>query len=741
MPSRAVVFSTVALVVLMGSTLPSHSQSEPRFVDVSDDWGLNGPLAGAYVHAGAWGDVDDDGLPDLLAGTFVTGPTTVPNVLVRNAGGSWESSGADTVAQSGRAAAAIVVDLDGDGDDDILVSNNRRQGDPGAAGAPSRLYRNDGGAFVDVTAGSGLEAQSARGRQVGVLDHDGDGVLDLFIVADSFGGGGPTVLLRGLGDLRYADVTSAASIPGDIHGLGLAVGDLTGNGWPDVFVAGGRDLTDPNPNHLLIANGDGTYRAVADHGLDWTPHTTGPEDWVSSGSIADVDRDGRLDLLVGHHFGSASENGPGAPIRLYLNRGVDDSGAPLLVDVTTEIGLPPIDAKAPHVEIQDFDNDGLEDLYTSVTVDGQPLIFHGRGVVDGLPRFRIPVLDDPHYHPVGPSADIDLDGRLDLFLGEFRSVFQGTSNDLGVVDSVLLRNTLQTGNWIDVSVDTPTAGIGARVSVYENGRAGRVAHLLGSREIQVGNGFSSSSRPIAHFGLGDVDRVDIVVSLPGDGGVITRSGVGANGHLRVAAPPADAWWPLDDGAGTIAADRAGVHHARVVGGSWVKGIRGAGIRLAGNGHRIEVPAGALDGATDLTFAAWIRPGAKRTQWLLGSAGDSHGSEYDLRVFRRRLIIVRHRDHRWMWNVPALGDGAWHHLALVRDGRPNTITLYLDGAPLRTRPAVVEPLRVDHVFIGADLRAAGTPRLRKSWKGRADEITVHRRALTTDEIGRLHAGGP
>jgi hypothetical protein len=535
---RAATVLVAALTLALG--VPSHAHAaEPSisFVDIGQDSGVADALANSYVHAGAWGDVDGNEWPDLFVGTFVEGATQTPNALLRNDGGGFTTFPDDATRTSGRASGAVLADLDGDGDDDLMVSNNRKRTGTAAATAPSRLFRNDGGTFVDVTDGSGLDAQDAVGRQVGVLDHDGDGLLDLFIAADSFAGGGRTVLLRNEGELRFSDATTASGIPAGVHGLGLALGDLTGDGWTDIFVAGGPVLTQPNPNYLFIANGDGSFRSVP-HQLSWVPHTTGNEDWVSSGAVADVNRDGRLDVLVGHHFGTAVERGAGAPVRLYLNRGIDADGNPQLDDVTAQVGLPPIDAKAPHVDIQDFDNDGWPDLSASVVAGegGQrgPVIFRHTGVVDGLPRFTAPDLSDPHYYPAGPVADFDLDGRLDMFLGEFRSVYQGTPLDEGEVPSALLRNTSTAGNWLGVTVGGPTAGIGARVSIYEPGRAGRADALLATREISVGSGFSSTSLPEAHFGVGSRRSVDVVVDPPQGGPQARRTRVGVNRRIEVA---------------------------------------------------------------------------------------------------------------------------------------------------------------------------------------------------------------
>ncbi len=59
-----------------------------------------------------------------------------------------------------------------------------------------------------------------KGRSIGVLDYDADGMLDLFIVEDRYFEGGSSVLLRNLGDLQFEDVTEAVGLPTGIEGLG-----------------------------------------------------------------------------------------------------------------------------------------------------------------------------------------------------------------------------------------------------------------------------------------------------------------------------------------------------------------------------------------------------------------------------------------------------------------------------------------------------------------------------------------
>ncbi|HLF04089.1 MAG TPA: CRTAC1 family protein [Dehalococcoidia bacterium] len=511
----------------------SETGTVPRmsFKDVAAQVGLQSPTAGAYIHTSSWGDVNNDGWLDLFMGTFVDAKAPVPSKLFLNRNGTFRESGQSTVEVKGRGAGSTLADLDNDGDLDLYLSNNRIDGTTGPSNEPSRLWRNDGGVFVDVTEASGIRAQSTNGRQVAVLDYNKDGLLDLFVIADALRKSGPSVLLKNKGKLVFEDATAAAGLPLDIHGLGLAVADITEDGWPDLFIAGGPSGADANRNYLFLSKGNGTFRKLDTTVFDWTSLAKGGEDWVSGAAFGDLNRDGRLDLVVGHHFGSSVDKGVAVPLRLYMNRGMKN-GAPVFEDVTASAGLPPILSKAPHVEVQDFDNDGWPDIYTSVRIDTPegpaPLIFTNNGVPGDTPKFNSPAMVNPHYYAGGPVADFNRDGRLDIFFPEWRATL-----GQGPAPSMLMENRGAPGNWLQVRVKqgASNASLGARVSVYKAGMSGNAAGLLGVVEISSAYGFSSSQPGVAHFGLGPETLVDVVVAMPFGGPVVVKNGVPANRRL------------------------------------------------------------------------------------------------------------------------------------------------------------------------------------------------------------------
>ncbi len=500
---------------------PAAGTSEISFADVTADWGLMEPLVGMHAHAAAWGDPNGDGRSDLVIGTFADRPPE--RYQVRGASGpspdrlllGLEPFVVDQTfpGERGRTSGAVFADLDRDGDDDLVLAGNAG---PRAQGlGQSVVYRNDEGRLTAVE-DSGLPA-GFNGRSVAVLDFDADGWLDLFIVEDRFGRSGSSVLLRNQGDLRF--VPAEAGIPAGVGGLGVATSDHDGDGYTELFVAGS--------NRLFLSAGPGAFREADASALAWEVY--GNEDDVAGAAIADLNRDGRLDLVVGHHYNSTLAVGARVPVRVYLNEGVDGTGDIVWADVTTESGLPGLTTKAPHVEINDFDNDGWPDLLTTASAGGGSIaaVFRHLGLEDGVPRFDLPEgLGDAQYWVTGPSEDVDRDGRLDLMLVEWEPS----------LPSLLLRNETRSGNWLELSTGGELGtGIGTRISIYRAGEAGNPAALLGSREIVVSEGYASGRRPAVHFGLGAESQLDVVVQPPFGGTPMVLEDVAANRRLQIPA--------------------------------------------------------------------------------------------------------------------------------------------------------------------------------------------------------------
>ncbi|MHB9109625.1 MAG: CRTAC1 family protein [Armatimonadota bacterium] len=524
------------------------------FRDVAQQTGLLPEIGGIAGHAAAWGDYNGDGWPDLYIATFGGKPYgSKLNQLFLNVGGRFRLDPQPVTAVLGRASGSIFADLDNDGDLDLYLSNHAI--DPKDYGegtahylTPNKLFRNDNGRFTDVTEGCGASPGVMGMRSAAALDYDGDGLLDLLVGEDYFQGSkSRSRLFHNLGNLRFADVTEIEGLPPNVTGFGVAAGDVNGDGWPDVLL-GGRY----GGNRLFINDGDGRFREPPLQYVNFAwQYSRNTENTACGVCFGDVNRDGRLDAMIGSHFSDPWQTG-GVAIRMYLNLGVKD-GWPDFADATAAVGLPPLQMKSPHIEVQDFDNDGWPDLYTSVVKFANdrcyPMIYRNPGAKDGIPRFYEDVwrvnnwptavdrraneggdfyrrlLVDEHkvfYASAAPTVDFDHDGRMDLFLASWWVYFP----------TMLLRNETMAGNWLQVAVKgdgekVNTQGIGSQVRLYVAGKLGQPEALLGMGEVAVGYGYASGQEAMCHFGLGNVEVCDVEVTLPHGNGRYVRRGVKA----------------------------------------------------------------------------------------------------------------------------------------------------------------------------------------------------------------------
>ncbi len=302
--------------------------------------------------------------------------------------------------------------------------------------------------FVDVTEAAGLRwgirQLSRRGWNVvetmggggGFVDFDGDGWLDIYLVAYSTrpqdGSGRPVgdALFRNNGDGTFSDVTEKAGIRGIRRGQGLAVGDYDNDGRSDLYV------TAYGTSVLYHNEGNGTFRDVtARAGVD-------NRRWGCSTTFLDYDRDGWLDLFVSNYLDFDPADEPSLPCYMVdefpFCQIVKFRGQPSALfhnnrdgtfsDVSAKAGIAGLIGKGMGVVAADLDDDGWIDVFQ--TNDSTPN-FLLKNLGDG--RFRDVALEAevglaPSGNATGAMAaeveDVDGDGRLDLLVTNFN--YQGT---------------------------------------------------------------------------------------------------------------------------------------------------------------------------------------------------------------------------------------------------------------------------------------------------------------------------
>jgi hypothetical protein len=421
----------------------------------------------------ALADIDGDGDADLFVGFNGTA-----NRLYRNDGGTFVEIGAAAgVAAARPTRAAAFGDWDSDGDPDLLV------GFAPGAGPVLRLYRNDRGRFVDATGASSLTVDSGAVRQPAWVDYDADDDLDLFVAFRDR----PNALYRNTNG-RLVDVAAEVGLADTRRTVGAVWADLDSDGDLDVIV-GNMDgdangvfrndrgkFTDVAPAWGLAAGG----RALGER----TSGTVRP-------CVADMDGDGRLDIITANY----------GPAGLFLGR--DSSW----VDASAQWGVA-VDGRYDTCAPADVDNDGRLDLYLNGTVT------QGRNWPDYLyrnagTRFDSAMTDILAAIPADHGAqwaDINGDGAVDLML-----TGQGPHAVLANVlpDSVARRSL----SIRVVNGRGRATRAGAEVRVYAAG----TRRLLATRLVDAGSGYDAQSDLPVHVGLPTTGPVDVEIAWPAAG--------------------------------------------------------------------------------------------------------------------------------------------------------------------------------------------------------------------------------
>jgi enediyne biosynthesis protein E4 len=448
-------------------------------------WGEADMMSGGTAGA----DVNGDGWIDLLVLRGDLGPA---KLYINQGNGSFadEATSRGLDITGGLANGALIADVDADGDVDILVGG-QYIADPGYV-SPPRLWRNDGsGHFTEdssfISSWDGFDSWSAA-----LGDADGDGDLDLAFGRWARTSGAREHLFRnnGAGMFAPADLASGLnaqfSTPFD-HSFTPNFADLDGDGRLDLLYTG-----DFSSSRVFHQQAGGVFSNV-------TTAVISDENGMGA-AVADFDNDGDLDWFVSAIFD------PGTPVgnwgtsgnRLYRN---DGSGS--FTDVTTAAGVRD-GGWGWGSCFADFNADGWLDLYMVNGMLGpQATLFNNDParlfMANGDGSFSehasdLGVADTGQGRGI-VCADFDRDGDVDIFV----------QNGYGTTR--LFRNDMVGATrTLTVSLDGAAenrSGIGARV--WLQGEMGTQM-----REISAGNNFLSSNPAEAIFGLGASDRYSAV---------------------------------------------------------------------------------------------------------------------------------------------------------------------------------------------------------------------------------------
>lgn len=298
-----------------------RNRGDGTFEDVTEAAGLLHPMRPSQTAAAA--DFDGDGWLDLTVGNESFGGRQNPLQLFRNNG---DGTFTDVARDVGAAVVGIIKgvawgDIDNDGRPDLYVSRRDtpnvllRNDGPGHAGASETWH------FSDVTDEAGVSAP-IHSFPTWFFDFDNDGWLDLFVAGYRSHYGDIAAeylglphrselprLYRNRGDGTFEDVTREARLDRILFAMGANFGDLDNDGWPDLFLGTGDAVVQAlMPNRVFRNDAGVRFQDVT---------TSGGFGFIHKGhgvAFADIFGDGTQDIV--QVFGGAYEGDLGRTVLL-----------------------------------------------------------------------------------------------------------------------------------------------------------------------------------------------------------------------------------------------------------------------------------------------------------------------------------------------------------------------------------------------------------------------------------------
>jgi hypothetical protein len=523
-----------------------------------------------YIYNGAGvgiGDLNNDGLQDIVFAANMVSPKVYLNLgdfnfmdITRNFEGLNNSQWYSGVT---------MADVNGDGLLDVYLTSTG----PHPDNCKNRLWINNGfngkesPTFTEMAEQYGI-ADNHQSVNATFFDYDLDGDLDLYVLNNTLTTRMNTMyrpkitdgsaqnndqLYRNNGDGTFTNVTLEAGITIEGFGLGLAIGDVNKDDYPDIYVS-----NDYMSNDLLYINQrNGTFKNEIATYISYQTKSSMGDD------MADINNDGLPDIytmdMLPEHYYKKKQTINGFSYIFYLNDnkfGYEHQILRNMLQVSNGLingELVPYSEMGQYAGIYatewswsplfaDYDNDGDKDL---IIANGYPRdmtdkdwtkykaeVFGSLGteqqVIDRAPAIKVPNMayentgnlkfikktnewlgTTPSYSYGAAFADLDNDGDLDY-------VTNNIDDKAFIYKNKSIEKSRKTSNFIQIRLigkGPNTMAIGAKAELWSNGKYQFLENFLT-------RGYASSVDPVIHFGIAENQKIDSLrISWPASGKV------------------------------------------------------------------------------------------------------------------------------------------------------------------------------------------------------------------------------
>lgn len=476
-------------------------------------------------------DVNQDGWDDIYVTRelYDNNPDIRKNLLYINNGDLTfsEKAAAFGLADDGRTRHATFLDYDGDGDLDLFALN--QPPNPGnyselkdanlkAVKYSSKLYRNDGDSFTEVTAAAGL-LQAGFPNSVTASDLNNDGLTDLYVAHDY---DAPDKYYVNNGDGTFTNKIYDATGHISFYSMGVDAGDINNDGLLDVMVLDmvaednfrlKANMSGMDPNAFWNVVADGGHHQYMFNSLQLNRGNdvfsdvaqmaeVSSTDWSWSNLIVDLNNDGHKDIYITNGLLRDIRNTDAEKefikhvnkeITAYIMKDPDNANITIwdVLEVEEALSIMPSQKLANYA----YQNNGNLNFEKTTKSWG---------------------LDEPSFSNGSAYADLNNDGLIDLIVSNV--------ND----EAFIYKNNGKAGNYLRVKLHDPSSKtiLGSKVAIMTEDKTQFY-------EFTNVRGMYSTSEQVAHFGLDQETKVDQIKIIWPDGTVTIQEDIKANQTISV----------------------------------------------------------------------------------------------------------------------------------------------------------------------------------------------------------------